>query len=194
MSPVLARYVARTVRWEPILLGALAGAVFLISARATEQGWTTSGLLFAAMAIAAAVGLAMDDPAAETLAGVPTSLRLRGMRAAAVSVAVAAVLWGALLLLVRGVAPIAHWTLMAWALWCVGVGVAATARRHLGPTTGGLVAAPVVPALALASSTLTDQWSLVPGTAGAGWRWSVILAFAAAVLAWSLRDPARSRR
>lgn len=194
MSSALARYVARTVRWQLILLGALAGAAFLGSARVTEQAWSTSGLLFSAMAIAAAVGLAMDDPAAETLAGVPTSLLLRGTRAAAVAVAVAAASWGGLLLLVRGVAPVAQWTLMAGALWCVGLAVAATARRHLGPTTGGLVAAPAVPALALASSTLTGQWSLVPGTAGVGWRWIVIATLAAALLTWSLRDPARSGR
>lgn len=187
-------YVVRTVRWQPVLLGVLAGAAFLVGARVTEQAWTTSALLFAATAIAAAIGLAVDDPAAETLAGVPAPLWLRGMRAAAVSLVVAGASWGGLVLLVRSNAPVAQWTMLAAALWCVALAVAGAARRRLGPTAGGLVAAPVVPAFALASSTVTGQWSMVPGAAGVGWRWSVVAGLAVAVFAWSLRDPARSGR
>lgn len=194
VSRDLARYIVRAVRWEPVVLGVAAGAAFLVIARVTEQAWTTSALLFAATAVAAAVGLAIDDPAAETMAGVPTALWLRAIRSAAVSVTVAAASWGAMMLLVRDVAPVAQWTVMAASLWCVGLAVAGAAKRRLGPTAGGIIAAPVVPVVALASTTMSGQWSLVPGGAGVAWRWGVIAALAAALLAWSLRDPARGGR
>lgn len=194
VSPELTRYIVRAVRWEPVVLGVAAGAGLLVMARVVDQTWTPSALLFAATVVGAAVGLAMDDPAAETLAGVPTALWLRAVRSAAVSVAVAAGSWGAMMLLVRDVAPVGHWTVMAGALWCVGLAVASSAKRHLGPTAGGVVAAPIVPVVALASTTVTGQWSLAPGGGGVGWRWSVIAALAAGILAWSLRDPAGSGR
>lgn len=201
---VIARYVVRTVRWQPVLLGLTAGLVLLITARVRYGTWGSSPLLFAMVAIAAGVGLALDDTAGEILGAVPKPLWVRGLRGAMVSGAVAAASWALLLLLGKGIPGRVSMTVMAGALGAVALGLAAAARRRLGPAAGGLVAAPAVVGFAVAARTLTHipalrlgdetSWALSASTPGMAWRWAAIAAVAVAVFGWNLRDPARIRR
>lgn len=194
MIAVTARYVVRTVQWQPVLLGLVAGAGFIVAARLASGTWVTSSLVLALTVMAAAVALALDDPAAETLASVPAPLWRRALRAGAVTVGLAALCWGGLVLLVRGVAATGELTVMAASLWTVALALGAAARRRLGPTAGGLVAAPAVAAFTFATTVVDDPWSFSPGHAGMAWRWAAVAGIAAALLAWSLRDPVRNSR
>lgn len=193
MIPVLARYLVRTVHWYAVPMGLVAGLAFVFGARIVSGRWMTASLLFALTAMAAGVGFALDDPAGDTLAGVPVPLWLRASRAALVAAGVAVVSWALLLLVVSRAVPVRDLTVMAGAVWTVALAIAATARRRLGPVAGGLVAAPTVTVLSLASTMVPDPWALSPGHAGMVWRWSVIAGVAVVLYAWAVRDPAWGR-
>lgn len=194
MSTALARYVVRSVRWQPMLLAIAMGASAAVGTRTVTGRWEPPALLFCVTAMAAAVGVAMDDPAAESLAGVPTRLWRRSGRAAAVVVVPATTTWGTLALSARGLPVIGELTLMGAVLCLVGLAAGTAARRRWGPRSAGLVAAPTVALVALAAVGAPEPWSLAPGQPGMAARWSLVGGVAVAALTCSLLDPARRPR
>lgn len=187
----LARYVVRSVHWQPMAVATAAGSSLVLVTRAVSDNWQPSALLFCLAAMAAAVGSAMDDPASATLAGVPVALWRRRVRAGAVVVVPAAGVWTTLAVAVRELPTTAQLTVMAAGLWAIGLAVAAAAARRLGPTSGGLVAAPTTALVAFGAVAAPHGWALAPGLAGMASRWALIGGVAGALFAGAVRDPAR---
>lgn len=194
MNTTLARYVVRSVRWQPMLVAIIVGASAVVGTRAVSRGWDPAALLFSVAAMATAAGSAMDDPSGELLASVRTPLWRRSARAATVVAVPGAATWTALAIPARGLPVIGELTLVGAALCGVGLAAGAAARRLRGPTCAGLAAAPTVALVAVVAVGLPEPWSLAPGQPGTARGWSVIGALAASVLIWGLLDPARRDR
>lgn len=190
MTPVVC-YVVRSVHWQPMAVATAAGSSLVLVTRAVADNWQPSALLFCLAAMAAAVGSAMDDPASATLAGVPVALWRRKVRAGAVVVVPAAGAWTMLAVAVRELPTSGQLTVMAAGLCTIGLAVAAAAARRLGPTSGGLVAAPTTALVAFGALAAPHGWALAPGLAGMAWRWALIGGVAGALFAGAVRDPAR---
>lgn len=192
------RFATRATRWAPWMVAA---AISLVLVLLNSDGPVATPLQISAFLLGAGAGFAIDDPAAETLGPSPTTLRRRhGVRLAAVVIATAAV---ALVLgaLARPSGLGEMGTLVAMTAGIVGLnlGVAGLAGRFSGWRHGGLVASPMVLILVIGSSMLPPAWRLLPtGDIPGGWlaistRWTLACLIGLALLAGSLRDPARGR-
>lgn len=186
----------RATQWTPWLIAA---TISLVVVLLHSDGPVATPLQVSALLLGAGTGFAIDDPAAETLASSPTTLRRRhGVRLAAMGIATA--LAGLVLgLLARptGVGEAVALVAMASGLAGLNVGVAGVAGRISGWRHGGLVSSPVVLILIIASSMLPPVWRPLPtGDIPGGWsaistRWALACVVGLLVLAYSLRDPAR---
>ena len=190
------RFAMLATRWEPWLIAA---TISLLLVLLHSDGPIATPLQVSALLLGAGTGFAIDDPAAETLASSPTTLRRRhGVRLAAMGIATA--LAGLVLgLLARptGVDEAVALVAMTAGLVGLNLGVAGVAGRISGWRHGGLVSSPVVLILIIASSMLPPAWRPLPtGDIPGGWsaistRWALACVAGLLVLVYSLRDPAR---
>jgi hypothetical protein len=190
----------RATRWQPVLAGWLAAAAVLAwKADDVHDAAGRSTLLrVVAVLLAASVVALVDDDAANVLAAVPVPLAWRqavrlGLAAAAVAAPwVAAVLW-----LGPG-QPTAALTLECAAVTVFALAVAAGVARWSDAREASLAAGPAVLAAAIGAVLLPQRWAMFAAPGAATWtdahlRWAAALGVAAAVLAGTLRDPARRR-
>jgi hypothetical protein len=174
-------YLARAVRWPPIVVGAAAAVALALSDAAAP---------FVIAVAAAGLAYVLDDPAAAILDATPASRPRRRVLRLSLTLPLAAVLWLAVVL----------------PLWSTQPGAPGAGPAHLalatlaavvlaGSAVGGAVAGgPLALGLAVAGTALPAPWTL-PVAAGQSRNWLVVLALATAVLVVVSRDPAfRARR
>jgi hypothetical protein len=188
---------ANVTRWQPVLAGWLAAAAVL-AWKADDvpdaAGQATLLRVVAVLLVAGVVNL-VDDDAAGLLAPVPVPLAWRHGLRLGLAVAAVATPWLAALLWVRPGPLTAALTLECTTMTAVGLAVASGIAQWSNAAEAGLAAGPAVVGAAAAAVLLPPQWALyVPP--GAGWRdahlrWAAVLGLAAALLAVTLRDPAR---
>jgi hypothetical protein len=191
------RYTWRATHVAPWLLGA---AISLLLALVHSHGPVAAPLQIGAFLLGAGAGFVTDDPAAETLAPSPTTLRARqGLRVAgaALATALAAVVLASLAR-PSGIGEAGALVAMTAGILGLNLGVSGVAGRRRGWRHGGLVSGPAVLFVVIASSALPPQWRLLPtGDIPGGWpaictRWALASLLGLLLLAYSLRDPARS--
>jgi fluoroquinolone transport system permease protein len=199
----LAPALLRSVRWQPVLVSALASALLLwwqFDAAATPPN-TVWLLRAVALLLAVGVAFALDDKTRPTLAAVPTPLWWRVVVGLIGVAAPAGLAWCAALAWVgwrvHGDVPAAALTLEAAALATLVLAVAGGLARWRGTSDPGAVTAPVMLALGLLLPQL-PRWVALVVPPGPAWdpahvRWAMLLTIAVAVLALSLRDPAAPR-
>ncbi|GGN92416.1 ABC transporter [Actinoplanes lobatus] len=198
--PLLVLPAARATPWTAFLAAAGVGLTIVAVPAALRVELTAEDLvgLLRAAAVCGALGLAfvLDDPAARTIATVPTPRPLRYAARAGVILPAAAA-WWALVLTITGagdVLPLGGVTVEAAALG--GVALAAGAVRLRSGDSGGIVAAPAVLVLVVAASRIPPKLALFvpPGDerwAAAHDRWAVLLAAAVVVSVWAAAEPVR---
>jgi len=185
----------QVTRWPPVFAGWLMCAGVL--AWKADDAEQATVLRIVAVLLAASVVSLVDDDAANLLAPTPVPLAWRyGVRLGLAAAAVAAP-WAIALLWVRPGNLAGALTLECAALTAFGLAVASGVARWADTRDAGLAAGPAVLGAAFFAVLLPSRWALfaVPGD---GWRdahlrWAVVLAGALAVLALTLRDPARRR-
>lgn len=153
----LVTYLPRVGRWSTLPgAAAVAAAILLIAAQ--TDGWgggpPLSELRLGAVALAATLAFALDDPAADTLAASPTPLRSRRLWSLVLAVGALGALWAGLLGLSGALLPAvadaclavvrAPLTLELGLLGVTGVALGTVATRRLGGGAGGIVAGPGV--------------------------------------------------
>lgn len=191
------RFTLRATRWAPWLLAATTSLVLVLL---HSDGPVATPLQISGLLLGAGAGFALDDPAAETLAPSPTSLRRRhSVRVVGIALATA------LLTLVlgslahpAGTGEAAALEAMTAGLLGLNLGVAGVAGRLTGWRHGGPVSSPVVLILVIVSSMLPPAWRPLPtGDIPGGWtaiwtRWTLACLLGLLLLAHACRDPARS--
>lgn len=202
-------FVPRVGRWAVVPATAGMAAVMLgIAALFADwgAGAAATTLRLGAVALAGAVGFALDDPAAVTVAASPLPLRARRSLAAVGVLAASAVAWLLLLGTAGGLlddAGTACLTLMRGGLsWEAGwlfatvVLTAVVAGRRSG-VTGGTAASAAVILVYLAAHQLPARWSVLPGSpldpmwASGHRHLMVITAVVAVVALLAMADPWR---
>ncbi|MBW6434805.1 hypothetical protein KZ829_13760 [Actinoplanes hulinensis] len=201
--PLLVFPAARATPWTAFLAAAGVGLAIVAVPAVLRVELTAEDLvgLLRAAAVCGALGLAflLDDPAARTVATVPTPRPLRYAARAGVILPAAAA-WWALVLTITGdgaLLPLGGVTVEAAALG--GVALAVGAVRLRSGDNGGIVAAPAVLVLVIAASRIPPDLALYvpPGDerwAAAHDRWAVLLAAAVAVSVWAVAEPVRQGR
>jgi hypothetical protein len=187
----------RVLSWEPIALVMSAGTAF---AAVGSRGGVAQRVVIAGAAVAATAAFLLDDPASETMAASPTPLSARRLQRIGIAV-VAVVLWCTLALIVAaargGESVVRGRALELAALTAVALGVSA-ASATMGDRTGGGIAGAACCFACFASTFLPPHWWLPFPTdssaPGAAVRLLAIVACASALLAWTSRDPAVTRR
>ena len=172
----LAPALLRSVRWQPLLVSALASALLLWW---WQHGVTAAPdnavlrLRIVALLLAVGVGFALDDHTGPTVAAVPTPLWWRALVRLIGVAAPAALAWCAALAWVgwrvHGDLPVAALTLEAAALAALVLAVAGGLARWRGTSDPGTVTAPAMLALGLLLPQLPRWVALVvppdpPGT------------------------------
>jgi hypothetical protein len=196
---VLLRPLRTAVRWQP-LLGATVLVVVLLAVKADDlhqDGTALMVLRGVAALLALGAAFLIDDAAAVTLAASPTSLAWRRLHRLLVA-ALVTVPWTLAVLVVRSrgaETPVAGLTLELVTLVALALAAAGGITRWTGICEPGVLAAPLVCGLILASFQVPERWALLawPGTEweAAHQRWGVLLGAAVLVLAWCTCDPAR---
>ena len=214
-ATLLGRPTARTIRWLPLVVAAVAGEVMLWAAKdELSRGESVPLLPVRGAAVLLCLGAAflLDDAAGATIEPVvPTLLFRRGLRLM-MALPLVAMPWGAALWVVSTLAasgtgssahrplPAAALTLEAAALLAVTLAAAAVATRRLGHGKGGTAAGPALLAFVMGMAAIGKYWPLFqgspaePGWAAAHVRWAAILAAAVIVLIVASLDPARRSR
>ncbi|MGN9907477.1 hypothetical protein ACTMTJ_07960 [Phytohabitans sp. LJ34] len=207
--PALLVPTARAMPWALFLAAAGLGLVIVAGPAVSTVSLRDEDLLGLLRVAAAcgAVGIAflLDDPAARSIATVPTPRLLRHLLRAALAAAVAGAWWAALLgATVAGAEDGAAATLRLGGVTIEAAALAATAlalaaaRLRMGDGAAGLLAGPGVLVLATAAVLLPARWALYvpPGDdrwAAAHGRWALLLAAALIALLWAGRDPVHRR-
>ncbi len=205
---------ARLVRWKPILGGAVVGFFILYQ---SSGAWATGSmpaiipLRLAALVLCLGAVFLLDDPAAVTVASVPSPLRYRRSLRLLLAAPLIATAWasqGAYVFVhatsrlhrdTDGLLPIVDLTLEMVAMMMAGLAIAALATRWVSEGLGGVAAGPTLVVLLGAALFLPHRWTLFPGTvedpqwAAAHVRWAIIVVLATLLLAYSSRDPAARR-
>ncbi|TDC84195.1 ABC transporter [Micromonospora sp. KC606] len=205
--PRLFRPVARAMPWWTFLAAAGLGLAIVTVPAATAvtlTGEDLVGLLrVAAVCGALGVGFLLDDPAARSIATVPTPRPVRYAARAGVILPAAAVWWALVLAVtvagaedgIGATLPLGGVTVEAAALGGVALAVAAVRLRGR-PDSGGLLAFPVLLGLVMAARLLPDRMALFVPPDDTEWartheRWAVLLVVAVAVSTWASQEPAR---
>ncbi|GGN44444.1 hypothetical protein FHR83_004508 [Actinoplanes campanulatus] len=200
--PLLVLPAARATPWTAFLAAAGVGLAIVAVPAVFRVELTVEDLvgLLRAAAVCGALGLAflLDDPAARTIATVPTPRPLRYAARAGVILPAAAA-WWALVLTITGhgaLLPLGGVTVEAAALGAVALAVGAVRLRS--GDNGGIVAAPAVLVLVVAASRIPPHLALYvpPGDerwAAAHHRWAALLAAAVLVSVWAAVEPVRAR-
>jgi hypothetical protein len=168
-------------------------------------------LRMAALLLCLGAVFLLDDPAAVTVASVPSSLRYRrSLRVLLVSPIVAAAWIGQLVYVfvhttnllhrdTEGLLPVWGLTLEMVAMMMTGLAIAAVAARWVPEGLGGVAAGPTLLVLLGAAMFLPGRWSLFVGSADdPQWfashiRWAVVAVLATLLLHYASRDPAAGR-
>src|SRR5262245_47609679 len=161
--PLVAATTARAISWTP-----LAGAATAAMASAAAMRWLsptfhTPVTLLAVAVLAAGTACVVDDDAASTLVGSPTTLRARLLTRMACGIAAGAVAWTAVAVTTRlatGAAPTEPFTLLWAALTASSLSIAAASTRRFPHAEAGLVAA-VTLLLGLLVSVLAPPMSIL---------------------------------
>jgi hypothetical protein len=206
--PLLIRPAARAMPWTAFLVAAAVGLAIVGVPAAFPVLLSDEDLvgLLRAAAVCGALGAGflLDDPAARTVATVPTSRPLRYAARAGVVLPSVAVWWALVLAVTVGGAeegagaalPLGDVTVEAAALGAVALAVSAVRLRRDGSIAGGVVAGPVVLALVVVASRLPPGLVLYVPPGDGRWdaahdRWGVLLAVAVAGMVWAALEPAR---
>jgi hypothetical protein len=188
--PGLWPHLLRAVLWPPLGVAALVAT--LVARRAELDPLLEYGL--AALLLALALALVLDDPAAATLAASPTPLRRRRALRLAVALPLLAAGWAmvgwAAAPTGGGLFPPGWATLVLATFAGVVLASAAVAGRDGG--LGGAAAGPALLAFAVAAALLPGRWALLP-VDGRERRWQLLLALALVVLLAASADPAARR-
>jgi len=200
--PTMLGATARTVPPGVVAMSVLAVAPAVMTA--VTGGHDFANALSAASVIAgSAVGYAVDDPAAPTLASSPTTLAVRrGMRALLI-VAVVLIAWSVALLVAdrygTSSADVGALAGELCATAAVSAAIASRARTDASVSTGAVAAAGAL-LIVVTISAFAYHWPALPaiGRAQSHHRWWLIAGLGLAIAAWSSRDPAarfaRARR
>jgi hypothetical protein len=204
--PLLMAPAARATPWRAFLAAAGPGLAIVAvpAATMTLTDKDLVGLLrAAALCGALGVGFLLDDPAARTIATVPTPRPVRYAARAAVILPVATAWWALVVAVtvagaehgIGATLPLGGVTVEAAALGAVTLAVAA-ARLRSRPDSGGIVAFPILLALVMAASMLPQGMELFVPPDDTEWaaahdRWAVLLAVAVAGSMWASPEPAR---
>lgn len=178
--------------WRTPLAASALSLVVVAQLRVLRPGLTAESymtrLQMAAMVLAAAASVALDDPAAPLLVSSPTVLRARSGVRIAVAVAWWVVGWTPTIV-VLSLTPdhldLTEIGLQATALLVLALGVSAVA--------GQIAGAAVVAAVGLAAFVVPAGWSVLEDDGGAHLRVGVLIAFALAALVCGTRDRAAKR-
>jgi hypothetical protein len=197
----------RAAPWGAFLAAAGLGLVIVTVPAATTVTLADDDLvgLLRAAAVCGALGAGflLDDPAARSIATVPTPRPIRYAARAGVILPAVAVWWALVLAVtvagaeqgIGATLPLGRVTLEAAALGAVALAVAATRLRGRRDS-GGIVASPVLLVLVMAASLLPERMALFIPPDDRQWaaahdRWAVLLAVAVAVAVWATREPVR---
>ncbi|MFF6999471.1 ABC transporter [Streptomyces sp. NPDC008313] len=201
MIPGLLRPVGRTLPRRALAAAAvlgllLAAATRLVSGRSGE--WLCLNLLRSA-ALAFGLGLAflLDDPARHTTAAVPTGRPVRVAIRVALVAPLAALWWTVVLLLApeRIRPPVGALTLEAAAIAVCALAAAAIAVRRTDETEPGTAAAAALLGAGIVVRLWhTEHFSLLVAVGDPAWdashaRWAAVLAVAALVCAYCVKEP-----
>ena len=210
-ATLLGRPTARTIRWLPLAVAAVAAELVLWAAKDELSKGEAVPLLpvrVAAVLLCLGAAFLLDDDAGATIEPVvPTLLFRRGLRLMLglpmVAMPWGAALWIASTLAASGTGPSAHrslpaaaLTLEAAALLAVTLAAAAVATRTQGHGKGGTAAGPALLAFVMGVAAIGKYWPMFqgspaePGWAAAHVRWAAILAAAVIVLIVASLDPA----
>lgn len=200
--PALLRPLLSAVRWQPSI-GAIALAALLLALKADDLGaGGTALMLLRGVAALLALGAAflLDDPAANTVAGSPTSLAWRRSHRLALLAMLVGTPWTLAVLAVqsRGTdVPIAGLTLELATLLAVGLAAGAIITRWTDAPEPGVFAAPLTVGILLTAFRLPEQCALFvprgPLWGPAHERWALVLAAAVLAFLQCTRDPAHPR-
>jgi hypothetical protein len=180
------------VAWQPPLL---ASAVAALAVAVSPGQDTVLPLQLAAVVLGASAAFAVDDPAFELVAALPSTLAARrAVRLVLVAGAIGAV-WGILLAWRRPAETQELWTLLAMfaGFFGLSVGISGAAGRLTGGR-GAAVTGPTLLLALIASSVVTPRWRPLPlGDIPGGWaalqlRWSAAALLGASILSMSSRD------
>jgi hypothetical protein len=186
------------VPWLPLGVAAAASTAIVASRLTTDEAFPMQA---ASILLAAALGYALDDAAAEVLGSSPTTLlRRRGQRLL-LAMPVAVATW---LVLLVAHAPVSADETLAFAsmfsgLLGLALGIAGVAGRRSSAGTAGWVVAPALFALLIASTLFPPRWRPLPmGDIPGGWaaidtRWLTAALVGAAAFLISSRDRASLR-
>ncbi len=195
--PLLAQPAIKVVNWQPSAWLMVAGLAFVtIGSRADAQ----LRMSIAAAGVAASTAFLLDDHAAVTLASSPTSLPARRLHRVAVGAIAAGLWWVAAVTLATnraGSLPIVGRSLELAVLVAIALAAAAVASTVGDRTAGGIAGAACSIAFYATTFLPSQRWLPLPAhpdAPGAAPRLLVTLAGAAAVLAYTSRDPASRRR
>lgn len=198
---------ARAAPWGAFLAAAGLGLAIVAVPAATTVTLSDEDLvgLLRAAAVCGALGAGflLDDPAARSIATVPTPRPIRYAARAGVILPALAVWWAAVLAVtvagaehgIGATLPLGRITLEAAALGAVALAVAVIRLR--GPRdSGGIVASPVLLVLVMAASLLPQRMALFVPPDDTQWaaahdRWAMLLAVAVVGSVWATREPAR---
>ncbi len=198
---VLLRPLRTAVRWQP-LLGATVLVVVLLAVKADDlhqDGTALMVLRGVAALLALGAAFLLDDAAAVTLAASPTSMVWRRWHRL-LEAALVAVPWALAVLVVRSRGaepPVPGLTLELVTLVMLALAAAGGITRWTEVSEPGVLAAPLLGGIVLASFRIPERWALLawpgPEWDAAHHRWGLLLAVALLVLPWCTRDPARRR-
>ena len=200
---------ARVLPWGQLAGAAAVGMVFLVLLRpkGADSGPPVGALRMAALLLAAAAGLCLDDRSEPTVAASPTTRMARRAVRLGVGMAPTAAAWAvlvavAVVLTPSHSLPVAALTLEAAGMAAVGLAMAALAVPWAPDGLGGVASGPALLALLLGSYVASLRWQVFnmlpvapedPAWMGAHVRWAMLLALSlVTVLACSV-DPARQR-
>jgi hypothetical protein len=191
----------RSLRLAPLVTGAVAVAVFLVTRRGDTHD-VIGDLRVLGLLLALGSGYVLDDGAAVFLEASPYSLARRLWLRIGCALSVVVPLWTALLAHLLPSAP-------AGDRWPVGLGLTAELAaalavvwaiaawgRRLGFEQPGIATTPALLALLLLAASISQAPMLVgfgPQWTSAHQRWSGVLAGATVLLVAAMRDPAARR-
>ena len=185
----------RVFPWLPTVAAWVVGAVVVVILRERDAA---APLQAVSILLASGAGFALDDPAAELLSASPTSLLRRRIARLMLVIPSTVAIW-ATLVAVQGPANGKQtWAVVAMFAGLLGLSLslAGVAERRSTTGRGGIVAAPALMILLVASSIVPPRWRPLPmGDVPGGWtqiyvRWSAAAAIGLLVLLWSSKDRA----
>jgi len=190
--PPLARPAIKIVNWQPVATLMVAGLAFLTIGNRSD----VLRLSIAAAGVAASSAFLLDDHAAVTLASSPTSLPIRRLHRITLTALVVGLWWVAAVAVASnrtGNFPVAGLSLQIGGLVAIALAASAVASTVGDRTTGGIAGAAC--SIAIYATTLLppQPWLPLPShpdAPGATPRLLATLICAAAVLAYTSRDPA----